>query len=261
MHVIINNQIGFTTDPRQARTSYHCTDAAKMIEAPVFHVNGDDVDAVVSVCKLAVDFRQKYKRDVVVDIVCYRRHGHTNKEDPKITQPLTYKLIEGHPSTLEIYGKKLVAEGVISEQEISRMSETIMKEYVEEYERAQEYSPDPMEWLASNWQGLAISSLDERPYNQTGVRLQSLHLVRSPPPPIVCSCLDLTCCAYGQVGESLCHVPDHIEVHPDVKTVLEARRKMLDSGTGINLAFAELLAFGTLQTRYGEGDMGGFLCD
>lgn len=177
MHLIINNQIGFTTEPRQARTSYHCTDAAKLIEAPVFHVNGDDVDAVVSVCKLAVDFRQKYKRDVVVDIVCYRRHGHTNKEDPKITQPLTYQLIDMHPPTLDIYSKKLVEENVISSQEIKAMSDKIMSEYSDEYEKAREYVAEPMEWLASNWQGLAISSMDERPYNQTGVRKASLQAV------------------------------------------------------------------------------------
>lgn len=178
MHIIINNQIGFTTEPRQARTSYHCTDAAKMIEAPVFHVNGDDVDAVVSVCKLAVDFRQKFHRDVVVDIVCYRRHGHTNKEDPKITQPLTYKLIDLHPHTIDIYSKKLIADEVVTAEEIKIMSDTIIKEYTEEYERSREYVADPIEWLASNWQGLAISSLDERPFNHTGARLPSLQAVR-----------------------------------------------------------------------------------
>jgi 2-oxoglutarate dehydrogenase E1 component len=177
VHIIINNQIGFTTEPRQARTSYHCTDAAKMIEAPVFHVNGDDVDAVVSVCKLAVDFRQKFNRDVVVDIVCYRRHGHTNKEDPKITQPLTYKLIDLHPQTIDLYSKKLIDEEVMTAEEIKAMSDSIIKEYTDEYEKSKEYVADPIEWLASNWQGLAISSMDERPYNHTGVRLKSLKSV------------------------------------------------------------------------------------
>lgn len=108
----MNNQIGFTTEPRSARTSYHCTNAAKGIGAPIFHVNGDDVEAVVAVCQLAVRWRQTFHRDCVVDIVCFRRHGHNELDDPRSTQPLTYKLIDQHPRLLDKYVDHLVKSGL-----------------------------------------------------------------------------------------------------------------------------------------------------
>jgi 2-oxoglutarate dehydrogenase E1 component len=151
VHIIVNNQIGFTTDPKLARSSYHCSNIAKVIEAPVFHVNGDDVDAVVAVCRLAVQYRQYFHKDCVIDLVCYRRHGHTNMEDPKITQPLTYKLIDTHPSTLEQYGQKLVASDVITEEDIKEQSAALMASFRQDFLLAKEYVADPMEWLSSNW--------------------------------------------------------------------------------------------------------------
>jgi 2-oxoglutarate dehydrogenase E1 component len=151
VHIIINNQIGFTTEPKLARSSYHCSNIAKVIEVPVFHVNGDDVDAVVAVCKLAVQYRQHFHKDCVIDLVCYRRHGHTNMEDPKITQPLTYKVIDTHPSTLELYGQKLVANNIITDNDIQEKSEALMASFQEDFVLAKEYVPDPTEWLSSNW--------------------------------------------------------------------------------------------------------------
>jgi 2-oxoglutarate dehydrogenase E1 component len=121
VHIIINNQIGFTTDPREARSSYHCTNVAKGVGAPIFHVNGDDVDAVVAVCQLAAQFRQVFHRDCVVDIVCFRRHGHNSLDDPSITQPQTYRRIQIHPTTLEIYERKLLQAGVLKQEQCDEM--------------------------------------------------------------------------------------------------------------------------------------------
>ena len=151
VHIIINNQIGFTTEPKLSRSSYHCSNIAKVIEVPVFHVNGDDVDAVAAVCRLAVQYRQRFHKDCVVDLVCYRRNGHTNMEDPKITQPLTYKIIDTHPSTLDIYRQKLVASNIMTYSEMQEQSKALMASFQEDFLMAKEHVVDPTEWLASNW--------------------------------------------------------------------------------------------------------------
>ena len=114
IHIIVNNQIGFTTAPRFARSSPYPSDLAKMVQAPIFHVNGDDPEAVVHCAKVATEFRQKFNRDVVIDMVCYRRFGHNEGDEPSFTQPLMYKKIKSHPTTLQIYGAKLLNEGLIS---------------------------------------------------------------------------------------------------------------------------------------------------
>ena len=150
VHIIINNQIGFTTDPKLARSSYHCSNIAKVIEVPVFHVNGDDVDAVVAVCRLAVQYRQNFHKDCVIDLVCYRRHGHTNLEDPKVTQPLTYQVIDTHPSTLKLYGEKLMDNQVLTEAEIHEQSKALLASYEDDFALAKGEA-DPSEWLSSNW--------------------------------------------------------------------------------------------------------------
>src|SRR2546428_9169553 len=121
VHFIVNNQIGFTTYPRYSRSSPYPSDVAKMIEAPIFHANGDDPEAVVFEAKIATEFRQKFQKPVVIDMFCYRRFGHNEGDEPAFTQPLMYKKIRSHPSTLEIYGKKLVGEGVVSEGEVEKM--------------------------------------------------------------------------------------------------------------------------------------------
>ena len=229
VHIVINNQVGFTTDPRSARTSYHCTNSAKGVGAPIFHVNGDDVEAVVVVCKLAMAFRQQFGKDVVVDIVCYRRHGHNSQDDPSITQPHTYKLIESHPTAVDIYYNKLKSLGVLTESDVRRMSESIQMEYELDFNNSLSYKSDPVEWLASNWQGAAIGSLvSSRPYNQTGVRLDTLH----------------------SVGRALTFIPPNIHTHKDIEKLIKSREKMLATGEGITMAFAEALAFGCLMTKY-----------
>ena len=229
IHVIINNQVGFTTDPRSARTSYHCTNSAKGVGAPIFHVNGDDVEAVISVCRLAVEYRQEFGRDVVIDIVGYRRNGHNSQDDPSITQPLTYQLIDEHRSIFEIYSNFLIDEGVLTESQVKEFSDGVYREYDSAIQESQDYVPDPLEWLASNWQGAAIGSmLSTRPYNQTGVRMSALQAV----------------------GKALLHVPPDFQVHRDIQKLLKSRERMLETGEGISMAFAEALAFGCLMSKF-----------
>ena len=169
IHIIINNQIGFTTDPRLARSSYHCTNVAKLVGAPIFHVNADDVEAVVAVCRLAAAWRQKFLRDCVVDLVCYRRHGHNSLDDPSITSPLTYAAIKSHRSVIQLFQEKLIDRKVVTLEQCEEKRSSWKKEFEDDFKKSQSYSTDPMEWLASNWQGAAIGSMIAgRPYNQTG---------------------------------------------------------------------------------------------
>ena len=202
---------------------------AKGIGAPIFHVNGDDVEAVVAVCKLAGEWRQTFLRDCIVDIVCYRRHGHNSLDDPSITQPRIYKLIGTHPKTVDIYSRHLLNQNIITKDSLAAMKEEIQQKFDSEFEVAKSYKPDPLEWLASNWRGEAIGSLiSSRPYNQTGVRLETLR----------------------RLGHQLTQVPAHFLLHKDIEKLLEARKKMLETGEGVTMAFAEALAFACLMTKY-----------
>jgi 2-oxoglutarate dehydrogenase E1 component len=229
IHVVINNQIGYTTEPRQARTSYHCTNVAKGIGAPIFHVNSDDVEAVVAVFRLAVAWRQQFGRDCVVDLVCYRRHGHNTLDDPSIYNPMTQKLIDNHPTALQIYTKKLLELGVATQQELDDLTRQNLDEYNADYVESKGFQPDPLEWLASNWQGKAIGQLiPTRPYNQTGVRTQTLL----------------------NVGRSLTTYPEDFVLHPTIVKLIASRKKMLATGQGLTMAFAESMAFGSLMSCY-----------
>ena len=228
VHVVINNQIGFTTDATMGRSSSHCTSAAYMIDAPVFHVNGDDIDAVVAVCRLAMRYRQKFNSDCVVDIVCYRRYGHNSLDDPRVTQPVMYKLIDQHPRALSIYSKKLIDSKVLRKKDIDTLSTSIMSENEREFEQSKEYVPDQYEWLSSNWQGVAISDMKNRPYNQTGCRMSTLL----------------------KVGKSLCTYPKDFKLHDHIKRVIKYREKVFSTGKGVNMSLAESLAFGSLLHRW-----------
>lgn len=139
VHVVVNNQIGFTTDPRFARSTPYCTDVAKTVQAPILHVNGDDVEAVVYCCQLAADWRKKYKTDVVIDIVCYRRHGHNEIDQPSFTQPLMYKKIAGKETTLQMYVKQLVADGTFTTEEIDAMKARVWSMLEQDYEKSKEF--------------------------------------------------------------------------------------------------------------------------
>ena len=162
MHFIINNQIGFTTYPRYSRSSPYPSDVAKMIEAPIFHVNGDDPEAVVFAAKVATEFRQKFQKPVVIDMFCYRRFGHNEGDEPAFTQPLMYKKIRSHPSTLEIYSKKLIGEGVVTEGEVEKMKADWRARLDAEFEAGQGYKPNKADWLDGRWAGLKAAQRRRR---------------------------------------------------------------------------------------------------
>ena len=171
IHFIINNQIGFTTNPRFARSSPYPSDVAKMVEAPIFHCNGDDPEAVVYAAKIATEFRQKFHKPVVVDMFCYRRHGHNEGDEPAFTQPLMYKAIRSHPTTLEIYGKKLVDEGLLTAAEIDAGQGRVAGEARDGIRgRVRTIAPNKADWLDGAWAGLKAAETGDAPRRgETGV--------------------------------------------------------------------------------------------
>src|SRR5262245_16115409 len=176
IHFIVNNQIGFTTSPLWGRSSPYPSDVAKMIEAPIFHVNGDDPEAVVFAAKIATEFRQKFRKPVVIDMFCYRRFGHNESDEPSFTQPLMYKRIRSHPTTLEIYSRKLVAEGVVTESEVDGMKAACRAHLESEFDTGQSYLPNKADWLDGRWSGLKPAGKDteEARRGSTGVDLDVL---------------------------------------------------------------------------------------
>ena len=223
IHIVVNNQIGFTTTPAYARSGPYPSDVAKIVQAPIFHVNGDDPEAVVHVARVATEFRHRFKKDAVIDIFCYRRHGHNETDEPAFTQPLMYKAIESHPTTRQIYATRLVEEGVISEAEAEQMVTDFLALLDQQSETAKSYRPNKADWLEGAWTGLEAASGDER-RGETGVSPTLLK----------------------DVGNALCTVPDGFSLNRKIARQLEAKRHAIATGEGIDWATAEALAFGTL---------------
>jgi len=223
IHFIINNQIGFTTYPRFSRSSPYPSDVAKMIEAPIFHVNGDDPEAVVFAVKVAVEFRQQFHKPVVIDMFCYRRFGHNEGDEPSFTQPLMYKKIRQQPTTLEIYSKKLIAEGVVTEGEVDKMKADWRSRLEAEYEAGQAYKPNKADWLDGRWAGLkaVASTQDDARRGETGAPIPLLK----------------------EIGTKITQIPEGFNAHKTIQRFLENRRKAIDSGEGIDWATGEALAF------------------
>ncbi|AQX27300.1 2-oxoglutarate dehydrogenase E1 component [Bartonella sp. Raccoon60] len=225
IHVIINNQIGFTTNPRFSRSSPYPSDVAKMIDAPIFHVNGDDPEAVVFVAKVATEFRQIFHKPVVIDMFCYRRYGHNEGDEPSFTQPLMYKAIRNHKTTVQLYSNQLIAEGVIDPQEVEQKKQMWRDKLESEFEASASYKPDKADWLDGSWTGIkAASSSDEQRYGMTGVELKTLK----------------------EIGRKLVEVPSDFHIHKTIQRFLNNRVQMFESGEGIDWATAEALAFGSL---------------
>jgi 2-oxoglutarate dehydrogenase E1 component len=223
LHMICNNQIGFTTSPSYSRSSPYPSDVAKVVQAPIFHVNGDDPEAVCHVAKIATEFRQKFKKDVVVDMFCYRRHGHNEADEPSFTQPLMYGKIATLPTTRQIYAQRLIAEGTASEAEVAGWAAAFNARLESDFEAAKSFKPNKADWLEGRWSGLEVAQGDER-RGRTGVALDRLK----------------------DVGRKLCHGPDGFELHKTLKRILDQRLKTVEDGAGIDWATAEALAFGTL---------------
>jgi len=225
VHFIVNNQIGFTTNPRYSRSSPYPSDVAKMIEAPIFHVNGDDPEAVVFAAKIATEFRQKFQKPVVIDMFCYRRHGHNEGDEPSFTQPLMYKAIAAHPTTLEIYGEKLIAENVVNKGDVEKMKADWRSHLDAELEAAQSYRANKADWLDGRWAGFKSTHDGDDPRRgHTGVEIATLKAV----------------------GRSITTLPQGFHLHRTLNRFIEHRRTAIETGNGIDWATGEALAFCSL---------------
>ncbi len=226
MHLVVNNQIGFTTAPHFSRSSPYPTDNALVVEAPIFHVNGDDPEAVVHAAKVATEFRQKFGKDVVIDIFCYRRFGHNEGDEPMFTNPIMYNKIKGHKTTLSIYTDRLVQDGLIPEGEIEDMKAAFQAYLNEEFDAGKDYKPNKADWLDGRWSHLDREG-EEYQRGQTAI-----------PPETM-----------AEVGAALSRVPEGYPLHRTVARLLETKKEMFASGKGFDWATAEALAFGSLLTE------------
>ncbi|MDH3666555.1 MAG: 2-oxoglutarate dehydrogenase E1 component [Paracoccaceae bacterium] len=226
IHIVVNNQIGFTTAPHHSRSSPYPTDIAKMVDCPIFHVNGDDPEAVVHAAKVATEFRQKFQRDVVIDIFCYRRFGHNEGDEPMFTQPTMYKAIKQQSTTLEVYSKRLASDGLIEVTEVEEAKAAFQSHLNEEFEAGKDYRPNKADWLDGRWSGFETSE-GEYQRGQTASSMEQLK----------------------KVGMALTRLPDDFKPHRTIQRLLDQKRQMIDSGEGIDWATAEALAFGTLLTE------------
>ncbi len=227
IHIIVNNQIGFTTAPAFSRTSPYPTDIALMVEAPIFHVNGDDPEAVVHAARVATEFRQKFHKDVVLDIFCYRRFGHNEGDEPMFTNPAMYNRIRKQKTTLQLYTDRLVADGLIPEGEIEDMKAAFQARLNEEYEAGKAFLPNKADWLDGRWKNLQTKDLNNYQRGETWIKPETL----------------------AEVGAALTRVPDGFDMHKTVTRQLDAKKEMFAKGAGFDWATAEALAFGSLQTE------------
>jgi 2-oxoglutarate dehydrogenase E1 component len=224
IHVVVNNQIGFTTAPNDARSTTYCTDVGKMIQVPIFHVNGEDPEATVYVAELALEFRQQFNRDVIIDMFCYRKHGHNEADDPSFTQPIMYAKIKGRPSLSEIYNEQLIMTGDLTVDEteaIKTKFEDKLQKTLDSVRTGPAQYP-VMHGFEGNWKGL--SSHYSHAAVETGVPVETLR----------------------RVAQGLLRVPDNFAVHPTVARVFKGWQSVLETGQPIPWPFAELLAFGSL---------------
>ena len=226
MHIVVNNQIGFTTAPHFSRSSPYPTDNALVVEAPIFHVNGDDPEAVVHAARVATEFRQKFHKDVVIDIICYRRFGHNEGDEPMFTNPVMYKKIKQQKTTLTLYTERLVKDGLIPEGEIEDMKAAFQTMLGEEFDAGKDYRPNKADWLDGKWSHL---DKQDKKYQRgkTAIKKDTL----------------------ADVGKALTTAPDDFPLHKTINRLLDAKREMFDSGKGFDWATAEALAFGSLLTE------------
>ena len=223
VHFIINNQIGFTTAPRFARSSPYPSDVALMVQAPIFHVNGDDPEAVVFAAKIATEYRQHFGKDVVIDMFCYRRFGHNEGDDPTMTQPVMYRRVKDHPSTLTLYADRLVGEGVVTPAEVEGRTRAFEDFLDKEFDAGKTYSANKADWLDGAWSGIGLPEDDDR----RGKTESSLGKLR-------------------QLGARITAIPAAFNMHKTVARVIAARAKAIEEGANIDWALAEHLAFATL---------------
>ncbi|MEQ9183945.1 MAG: 2-oxoglutarate dehydrogenase E1 component [Thalassobaculaceae bacterium] len=226
IHIVVNNQIGFTTSPHYSRSSPYPTDVAKMVMAPIFHVNADDPEASVHVARIAAEFRQEFNTDVVIDLICYRRFGHNEGDEPRFTQPLMYEKITGHKTTRELYADQLVSDGTLTQDEADKILSDENAYLADEFEAGMSYKPNKADWLEGKWSGLKVASGDAR-RGSTGVDVDDLK----------------------RIGLKLCEVPESFSLNSKLNRFISARKKAIESGKGIDWSTGEALAFATLLTE------------
>ncbi|KAJ1548780.1 hypothetical protein HK405_015274 [Cladochytrium tenue] len=227
IHIVVNNQVGFTTDPRFSRSTPYCSDVAKTVSAPIFHVNGDDVEAVVYCMELAAEWRAKFKKDVVLDVVCYRKYGHNEVDQPGFTQPLMYQKIKSMKPVADKYTEQLIAENSVTKDEAKAMKDRIWGILEENYAASKNYKPSNREWVSSSWGGFkAPAQLAEETVAPAATGLD-IDLLR-------------------HLGIGAASYPDDFHVHPNLAKILRAREKSVKDGEGIDWATAESMAFGAL---------------
>ena len=229
IHFIVNNQIGFTTSPQFARSSPYPSDVAKGVQAPILHVIRDDPEAVTFACKMAIDFRQRFHRDVVIDMWCYRRFGHNEGDEPSFTQPQMYAQIRKHPKVSKIYGDRLIAEGVVTQDWIDDTAKTFSDNLEVEFEAGKTYKANKADWFAGRWSGLHMPADPEtaRRNVETGIDKKLME----------------------SLGRTLTTIPEGHEVHKTLRRVIEAKREMFEKGEGFDWATGEALAFGSLVSE------------
>jgi len=226
IHFVVNNQVGFTTSPQFGRSSPYPSDIAKSVQAPILHVNGDDPEAVTFACKLAIDYRQRFKRDIVIDMWCYRRFGHNEGDEPSFTQPLMYAAIRQHPLISEIYGKRLIQEGVVDQAWIDKQIADFTALLEGEFEAARSYLPNKADWFEGRWSGLGKPNSPSTGRRNVTTAVPEAKL--------------------QSIGKILTTVPQDLEIHKTLARILDAKREMFSSGEGFDWSTAEALAFGTL---------------
>ncbi|NBD29879.1 MAG: 2-oxoglutarate dehydrogenase E1 component [Alphaproteobacteria bacterium] len=226
MHLVVNNQIGFTTAPHFSRSSPYPTDIALMVEAPIFHVNGDDPEAVVHAAKVATEFRQKFHKDVVIDMICYRRFGHNEGDEPMFTNPIMYKKIKQQKTTLTLYTERLVKDGLIPEGEVEEQKAGFQSYLNDEFEAGKDYKPNKADWLDGKWSHMDRKQEDYQ-RGETAIKPKT----------------------FDEIGRALTTVPEGFPIHKTVGRLLETKQKMFETGEGFDWATAEALAFGSLMTE------------
>jgi len=229
IHFIVNNQIGFTTSPQFSRGSPYPSDVAKGVQAPILHVNGDDPEAVTFACKLAMEYRQTFHRDIVIDMWCYRRFGHNEGDEPSFTQPQMYAKIRQHPPVSDVYSARLKAEGVVDDDFVAQATGDFVNHLEEEFEAGKSYKPNKADWFAGRWSGL------HKPADAETTR-QSVESAISQK-------------LFDSLGKTLTAIPEGLNVHKTLKRVIDAKAEMFKSGENFDWATGEALAFGSLLSE------------
>ena len=231
MHIVINNQIGFTTSPKDARSTRYCTDLAKFIQVPVFHVHGEDPELAVLVSQMALDYRQQFKSDVVIDLVCYRKYGHNEGDAPEQTQPVEYRQIRDKKPVSEVYTEKLISEGAIQQEEADAITEDFRRQLDAALLGVKAKPPQPkrMQGFTNNWKGFT-KDYSHDPVDTT-----------------------VTKAVADKIADKLVEVPEGFKWHPTIKKLADTRQSSIKSGGDLDWGTAETLAYGSLVSRTAPG--------